>query len=98
MEFRESGVRTFDFVVYALGGSTPENFLRTIGIAFNGEEPHLTEGYETTVPGMFLVGDLSAGTKGGSIIWAFNSTNTAMKRIWRDDLQSGAVQPEPSEG
>jgi hypothetical protein len=25
------GVRTFDFVVYALGGTTPENFLKTIG-------------------------------------------------------------------
>ena len=81
--FRESahGVRQFDFVVYALGGSTPENFLRTIGIEFNGESPHLREGYETSVPGMFLVGDLSAGPRGGSIIWAFNSANTAMKKI-----------------
>ena len=87
VEFKETGPRMFDYVVYALGGSTPENFLRTIGIAFNGEEPHLLEGYETTVPGMFLVGDLSAGTRGGSIIWAFNSTNTAMKRIWQQYLQ-----------
>jgi thioredoxin reductase (NADPH) len=83
VHFRESayGVRKFDFVVYALGGSTPENFLRTIGIEFNGESPHLREGYETSVPGMFLIGDLSAGPRGGSIIWAFNSANTAMKRI-----------------
>lgn len=97
IEFKGSGVRTFEYVVYALGGSTPENFLRTIGIAFNGEEPHLTEGYETTVPGLFLVGDLSAGSKGGSIIWAFNSTNTAMKKIWRDYLQNErkALPEEP---
>jgi thioredoxin reductase (NADPH) len=98
VEFKESGVRTFDYVVYALGGSTPENFLPTIGIAFNGGGPHLREGYETTVPGLFLVGDLSAGTKGGSIIWAFNSTNTAMKRIWRDYLQGGPGPSEPSGG
>jgi thioredoxin reductase (NADPH) len=87
--FAEAGLgsRTYDYVVYALGGSTPENFLKTIGIEFNGEAPHLQEGYETNVPGMFLVGDLSAGTKGGSIIWAFNSANTAMKKMSRDYLQ-----------
>ena len=72
---------SFDYVLFALGGSTPENFLRTIGIEFNGKEPVLNEGYETNVPGMFLIGDLSAGTKGGSIIWAFNSANTAMRKI-----------------
>lgn len=90
VQFREKlfGSRTYDFVIFALGGSTPDNFLKTIGIAFNGEAPHLREGYETSVPGMFLVGDLSAGTKGGSIIWAFNSANTAMRRIVRDYLQS----------
>jgi hypothetical protein len=42
------------------------------------------------VPGLFLVGDLSAGTKGGSIIWAFNSTNTAMKKIGKDYLPRGS--------
>jgi thioredoxin reductase (NADPH) len=82
VHYRESfPTRTYDFVVYALGGSTPDNFLKTIGIAFNGESPHLQTGHETSVPGMFLVGDLSAGPKGGSIIWAFNSANTAMRRI-----------------
>jgi len=72
---------TFDYIIYALGGSTPENFLKTIGIAFDGPNPILKEGYETNVQGMFLLGDLSAGKKGGSIIWAFNSANTAMRKI-----------------
>jgi thioredoxin reductase (NADPH) len=71
----------FDYVVFALGGSAPHDFLKVIGIEFDGPEPVLKEGYETSVPGMFLLGDLSAGRKGGSIIWAFNSANTAMKRI-----------------
>ncbi|PID57472.1 MAG: cbb3-type cytochrome oxidase assembly protein CcoS [Ignavibacteriae bacterium] len=75
------GSQNFDYVVYALGGSTPENFLKTIGIEFNGPDPILKEGYETNIPGLFLLGDLSAGTKGGSIIWAFNSANTAIKKI-----------------
>jgi thioredoxin reductase (NADPH) len=79
--FTESDAEVFDFVVYALGGSTPENFLKLIGIEFDGPDPILKEGYETTIPGLFLTGDLSAGKKGGSIIWAFNSANSAMKKI-----------------
>ncbi|MFK5957566.1 MAG: NAD(P)-binding domain-containing protein [Lutibacter sp.] len=77
----------FDYIVYALGGSTPENFLKTIGIKFNGPNPILKEDYETNVPGMFLLGDLSAGKKGGSIVWAFNSANTAMRKICSDYLK-----------
>lgn len=77
----------FDYVVYALGGSTPNNFLKMIGIEYDGEEPVLKEHYETSVQGLFLLGDLTAGTKGGSIIWAFNSANFAMKKICKDYLQ-----------
>ncbi len=77
----ELGSMEFDYIVYALGGSTPENFLKTIGIEFNGPEPFLKEGYETNVSGLFLIVDLSAGQKGGSIIWAFNSANSAMQKI-----------------
>ncbi len=71
----------FDYVVYALGGTTPTNFLKMIGIEFNGDNPVIADGHETNVDGLFLVGDLSAGIKGGSIIWAFNSTNTVIKHI-----------------
>lgn len=81
------GSKKFDYIVYALGGSTPENFLKTIGIEFNGPEPILKEGYETNIGGLFLIGDLSAGQKGGSIIWAFNSANTAMQKICKKYLR-----------
>lgn len=80
------GEQYFDYIVFALGGSTPENFLKMLGIEFDGENPILKEHYETSVKGLFLTGDLTAGTKGGSIIWAFNSANTAMKKICRDYL------------
>lgn len=80
------GAQSLDFIVYALGGTTPSNFLKMIGIEFDGEEPILKEHYETSVRGLFLLGDLTAGTKGGSIIWAFNSANTAMKKICKDYL------------
>lgn len=78
--------RVFDYLVYTLGGTTPHNFLKTIGIEYEGEAPYVKEGGETSVPGMFLIGDLSAGTKGGSIIWAFNSANSAIKKIFSQYL------------
>jgi len=92
-----AGTRVFDYVVYALGGTTPRNFLKTMGIEFNGDDPDVGEAHETNVPGMFLIGDLSAGTKGGSIIWAFNSANTAMKRICRQYLRCSA-DPAAAQG
>ncbi|MCR4417087.1 MAG: NAD(P)-binding domain-containing protein [Ignavibacteria bacterium] len=76
----------FDYFIYALGGTTPKNFLKAIGIEFNGEQPVLKDNFETNIPGLFLVGDLSAGLKGGSINWAFNSTRIAMQKICEDYL------------
>jgi thioredoxin reductase (NADPH) len=82
----EYGERLYDYVVYALGGTTPKIFLKTIGIMFDGDEPVLNEGFETSVQGLFLTGDLSAGTKGGSIIGAFNASQKVMRKICREYL------------
>jgi len=73
--------RTFDRVVFALGGTTPTNFLRMLGIEFNDEGPIFNENGETDVAGLFLIGDLVVGKTGGSIITAFNSAVRAMRRI-----------------
>jgi len=83
VNFRESAVRPLevDRVIYALGGTTPENFLKSVGIEFDGPSPRLTHSFETSVPGLFLAGDLTAGKKGGSIIFAFNSAAAAMRQI-----------------
>ncbi len=83
---KRPGLETFDHVVLALGGTTPENFLKTIGIDFDGAVPVLREGYETSIPGLFLVGDLTAGKTGGSIISAFNSANEAMRALCEGHL------------
>lgn len=85
--FAERDSETFDYIVNALGGTTPDNFLKLIGIEFNGPDPVLKDGYETSIPGLFLTGDLSAGKKGGSIIWAFNSSKAAMKKICENYLE-----------
>ena len=81
--FKESDIHeeTFDRVIYALGGTTPANFLRTLGIAFNEKGPVFDSKGETNVPGLFILGDLVVGAKGGSIITAFNSAGHAMQRI-----------------
>ncbi|HEY6908444.1 MAG TPA: NAD(P)-binding domain-containing protein [Myxococcales bacterium] len=91
--FRQQDPRTYDHVVYALGGSTPAGFLQATGIELKGGEPMLGEGGETSVPGLFLAGDLTAGKKGGSIISAFNSGVAAMRVICRDYLNCPIPPP-----
>ncbi|HEX4999623.1 MAG TPA: NAD(P)-binding domain-containing protein [Terriglobia bacterium] len=82
-KFVESGrtPRVFDRIVYALGGSTPINFLRMLGIAFDEDGPVFDASGETSVPGLFVLGDLVVGKRGGSIITAFNSAVRVMRRI-----------------
>jgi len=70
--FQELAPRLFDVVVYALGGTTPENFLQSVGIHFEGKQPRIKENYETNISGLYLAGDLVAGGK-GTIIKAFNT-------------------------
>ena len=73
--------RIFDRVIFALGGTTPTNFLHTLGIAFNGDGPVFDNSGATNVEGLYLIGDLVVGKKGGSIITAFNSAVRAMNSI-----------------
>jgi len=73
--------QSYDTIVYALGGSSPQNFLQSIGIAFDGPQPMVNEDGETNIPGIFLVGDLVHYPRGGSIITAFNSARRAMEAI-----------------
>jgi thioredoxin reductase (NADPH) len=91
-----TGPETFDHVVLALGGTTPENFLKTIGIDFDGAAPILREGYETSLPGLFLVGDLTAGRTGGSIVSAFNSANEAMRALCEGHLECPVPPRRPA--
>ena len=90
----ELAPRTYDHLVYALGGSTPAGFLQSTGIRMHGSEPVLGEGGTTNVPGLFLAGDLTAGGKGGSIITAFNSGVATMRVICRDFLDCEIAPPE----
>ncbi len=96
VRFREPDLDPLDVdrVVYALGGTTPENFLKSAGIEFDGPQPRLTDSFATSVPGLFLAGDLTAGRKGGSIILAFNTAAAAMRQIC-EDHGICAIDPRP---
>src|SRR5258708_28220995 len=91
----EFPTRTFDRVIYALGGTTPTNFLRTLGVTFNEQGPIFDEAGATNVTGLYLIGDLVVGKKGGSIITAFNSAVHAMKHICMHHFPSNP-SPSPS--
>ncbi|MDB5036912.1 MAG: hypothetical protein JWQ35_440 [Bacteriovoracaceae bacterium] len=63
----------FDKVIFSIGGTTPVNFLKTIGVEFSGDWPKVGPNGDTNVPNLYLIGDLVAGKTGGSIIYAYNS-------------------------
>ncbi len=79
--------REYDRIVYALGGTTPTNFLKLTGIQFEGESPHLSHDGESSIPGLFIAGDLLAGKKGGSIAHAFNASRATMSKICENYLE-----------
>ena len=103
VRFNETGIAPLevDRLIYALGGTTPENFLKSVGIAFDGPSPRLTSSFGTSVPGLFLAGDLTVGKEGGSIILAFNRSAATMRQICVDhgicgnDTQGRNLNPEP---
>ncbi len=79
VNFKDGQKMVFDAIFYCLGGSTPENFLRSAGIEVEGKRPKVDEYYETNVPGIFLAGDLVF--EKGSIMAAFNSAHKVVEGI-----------------
>ncbi len=62
----------FDRVVYAIGGTTPSDFLKSCGITLDDMgEPIFNENYESEVEGLFVAGDIVFNS-GGSIAIALN--------------------------
>lgn len=79
--FKNKETLIFDHIVYALGGTTPKNFLDAIGIKMTKEGPEVSDFFESKQEGIFLLGDLTAGKGGGSINLAFNNSHKAMKQM-----------------
>lgn len=71
----------YDRIIYALGGTTPVDFLRSCNIGLNENgEPILRDTYETTVEGLYMVGDIVLNS-GGSIAMAINHAHDVLSKI-----------------
>jgi len=66
------GAELYDRVIYAIGGTTPKDFLKSCGITLDERgEPIFDENYESEVKGLYIAGDI-AFKSGGSIAIALN--------------------------
>lgn len=78
VSFRDGRVIPFHHVVFAIGGSTPEGFLKMAGIEVENRIPSVDHRFESQVPGLFLAGDLVAAGR-GTLVKAFN---TGHQVVW----------------
>lgn len=72
----------YDKVIFAIGGTTPLNFLKTAGIDCENNWPKYSETGRTNIPRLYLGGDLVAGKLGGSIITAYNSVFKSVEEFY----------------
>lgn len=80
--FRESPEEAFDEVIFGIGGSSPAAFLQNAGVELDARGmPKTDEWLETSVPGLFVAGELSVPPGKGSIIVSFNSGKKIVERL-----------------
>ena len=81
VNFLNKESEVFDRVVYAIGGTTPVDFLKKCGVPLNGKNtPIFDENYETPIKGLFITGDI-AFDSGGSIAMALNQGYHIIRHI-----------------
>lgn len=72
VEFDDGYFTIYDRVIYAIGGSTPVDFLTKCGIKVNEKgSPIFDKNFQTNVRGLYVAGDI-AFDSGGSIVMALN--------------------------
>jgi len=72
INFSNDEIEIYDRVVYAIGGTTPQDFLKACQIPLDGKgEPIFDENYESKTKGLYIAGDI-AFASGGSIAIALN--------------------------
>lgn len=83
--FEEIEPEIFDRAVFAIGGSTPVDFLKKCGVELTDGEPTLSGDFETDTKGMFISGDIAL-KNGGSIIIALDMSYKIVKKIKEEYL------------
>jgi len=73
INFADGSHQFYDRAIYAIGGTTPKDFLKACGITLDskGEPIFDPENYECEVKGLYIAGDI-AFASGGSIAIALN--------------------------
>jgi len=80
------GIEYYDRIIYAIGGTTPKEFLKSCGITLDESgEPIFDENYETEVKGLFIAGDI-AFKSGGSIAIALNHGHRIVTNILQNRI------------
>ena len=75
------GAKLFDRIIYAIGGTTPKDFLKCCSITLDEMgEPIFDENYESEVEGLFVAGDIVFNS-GGSIAIALNHGHRIVTHI-----------------
>lgn len=64
-------VKTYDRIIYALGGMTPKEFLKSCCVILDEDDKPLLDEHNLNTQGIYLAGDI-AGSIGGSIALALN--------------------------
>jgi len=79
--FSDGHTDTFDRMIFALGGTTPVDFLANCGIEVDeNSQPIYDENFETSIKGLFVAGDILF-QNGGSISVAYNQGYHIAKQI-----------------
>jgi thioredoxin reductase (NADPH) len=82
VNFKDGTSEVYDRVVYALGGTTPRDFLANCGIEYDEEKweaVHNPETLETNIENLYVVGDVVKGAQ--SIAVAINHGYYAAQHI-----------------
>lgn len=84
VNFDDGYYTIYDRIIYAIGGTSPVDFLKKVGIQTDDKgKPIYDEHYRTNVKGMYVAGDIAFNT-GGSIVTALNHgyhiVNSYLKR------------------
>jgi len=81
VDFTDGYFTIYDRVIYAIGGTTPVDFLRKCGITFDeNNKAEFDENYETKTEGLYLAGDIAVQS-GGSIAIALNHAHHIVEHI-----------------
>ena len=81
IHFEEIEDMIVDRIVYTLGGASPSAFMAQCGIDYDDTNVVLRDNKETDIDGLFMIGDLATGRKGGSLMLGFKGAREVMDAL-----------------